>query len=96
MSALPREKAAIASSVSSTCSFLAMMLGVMLSCMLLTLDLNASGYSGPVGISIFMISHSTLAGFIGYITLAAGVLLLASAGASALRHTRFAGLPAEG
>ena len=86
MSALPREKTAIASSVSSTVSFMSIMLGVAISCTFLTLDLKASDYSGP----IIMAGSSLLASSIGVITLGAGVLFLVSAIASALRHTRFA------
>jgi len=86
MSALPREKTATASSVSSTITFLSIMLGVALSSTFLTLDLNASGYVGP----IFLAGSSLLANSIGVITLGAGAFLIASSAASVLRNTMFA------
>jgi EmrB/QacA subfamily drug resistance transporter len=86
MSALSREKTAIASSVSSTVSFMSIMLGVAISSTFLTLELNASGYSGP----IILAGSSLLASSIGQITLMAGLLLVVSAAASVLRHTPFA------
>ncbi len=86
MSVLPREKTALASSVSSTAMFLSVMLGVAFSSTFLTLDLSASGYNGP----IFLAASSLLANSIGVITLGAGALLIASAAASILRNTVFA------
>lgn len=86
MSVLPREKTALASSVSSTAMFLSVMLGVAFSSTFLTLDLSASGYNGP----IFLAGSSLLASSIGLITLGAGALLIASAAASVLRNTVFA------
>jgi EmrB/QacA subfamily drug resistance transporter len=90
MGAVAREKIAIASSVSATANFMAMMLGVALSCTFLTLDLNASGYNGP----IFQAGSSMLANAIGVITIGAGFLLIASAAAAVLRNTVFAARPA--
>lgn len=86
MSALSREKTAVASSVSSTITFMSIMLGVAISSTFLTLDLNASGYGGP----IFLAGSSLLANSVGVITLGAGALLIASAAASVLRNTMFA------
>jgi MFS family permease len=82
MGALPMEKVAVASSVSSTGMSLGMSLGVSIASLLLTLELNASGYAGPV----FMAGESLLANAIGTIILASGAFCLLAAAASMLRN----------
>jgi hypothetical protein len=80
--ALPREKTAIASSVQSTGMFMAIMVGVAVSCIIVTLDLNRSGYYGP----IIMAGQSLLAGSVGVVMLAASALCVLAVVTSALRN----------
>jgi EmrB/QacA subfamily drug resistance transporter len=80
--ALPREKTAIASSVQSTGMFMAIMVGVAVSCIIVTLDLNRSGYYGPV----ILAGQSLLAGSVGVVMLAASALCVLAVVTSALRN----------
>lgn len=75
MNALPEEKAAIASSVSSTARNLGMALGVSLGGVLLTLELGMSGYQGPV----LSAPQGILAGTVGGILVITGIVCLVSA-----------------
>lgn len=82
MSSVPREKTAVASSTSSTVTYLAVMLGVALSSVFLTAYLHQSGYSGPT----FLASPSLLSEAMAIITILAGAFCVLSAVAAALRN----------
>jgi MFS family permease len=82
MGALPLEKTAVVSSVSSTGMSLGMSLGVSIASLLLTLKLSAAGSDGVV----FLAGPSLLAGSIGAIIVVPGVLCLAAAVASVIRN----------
>jgi Na+/melibiose symporter-like transporter len=82
MGALPLEKVAVASSVSSTGMSLGMSLGVSIASLLLTLKLSSAGYDGV----IFLAGQSLLANSIGLIIVVPGILCLIAAAASVLRN----------
>jgi hypothetical protein len=82
MGALPMEKVAVASSVSSTGMSLGMSLGVSIASLLLTLKLSDAGYSGLVS----MAGPSLLASAIGMIIVVSGMLCLVAAAASVMRN----------
>jgi hypothetical protein len=82
MGAVPREKTAIASSVSTTARSLGGAVGVSVASILLALGLSSAGYTGAV----FGAGPSLLANTIGSIMLVAGALCIISAAASALRN----------
>lgn len=82
MNALPKEKTAIASSTSSTVTFMAVMLGVALSSIFLTAYLNTAGYSGPT----FMAGPTLLSSAMAAITIMAGGFCVIAAVISALRN----------
>jgi EmrB/QacA subfamily drug resistance transporter len=80
--ALPRDKTAIASSVQSTAMFMGIMVGVAVSCILVTLDLNRSGYYGPV----ILAGQSLLSSSVGVVMLVASALCVVAVVTSALRN----------
>jgi len=82
MSSVPREKTAIASSASSTITYLAVMLGVALSTVFLTAYLNMAGYAGPT----FLAGAALLSDAMAAITLVAGAFCILSAATAALRN----------
>lgn len=82
MNALPLEKVAIASSVSSTVGNLGNALGAMTAGILLVFSLNSAGYAGPV----FSAGPTLLANSIGGIMVVAGALCLVAMATSALRN----------
>lgn len=84
MSALPKEKTAIASSVQSTAIYLAMMLGVALSTILLSAGLDWSGYSGPV----FLAEKALLSNSIGVTIAISAALCMLAGGIAAARSFR--------
>jgi EmrB/QacA subfamily drug resistance transporter len=83
MNALPLEKVAIASSVSSTVGNLANALGAMAAGILLVFGLNSAGYNG----SVMAAGPTLLSNSIGMIMVVAGVLCIVAMVASALRNT---------
>lgn len=84
MSALPKEKTAIASSVQSTAIYMAMMLGVALSTILLMAGMEWSGYMGPV----FLAEKALLSNSIGIIMVVSAVLCILAGAMAALRRFR--------
>lgn len=82
LGALPKEKTAIASSVSSTVTFTGVMLGVAMASILLTADLRLSGYAGPT----FLAGASLLSNAVAVISLAAGAFCVMGAAIAALRN----------
>lgn len=82
MSALPRPKLGIASSVSSTVRNLGMTLGTSFAVLLVSIQFSAAGYSGPV----LDASHSLLVNTIAITMAIGGVICLLSAVASLLRN----------
>jgi predicted MFS family arabinose efflux permease len=82
MNALPLEKTAIASSVSSTVTNLANALGAMAAGILLMYELNSAGYTGAV----LAAGPALLSNSIGAIMIVAGVLCIMAMVASALRN----------
>jgi len=82
MNALPLEKVAIASSVSSTVTNLASALGAVTAGILLMFELNSSGYHGAV----LEAGPALLSNSIGAAMVVAGVLCLVAMATSALRN----------
>jgi EmrB/QacA subfamily drug resistance transporter len=82
MSAVPREKTAIASSISTTAKSLAGALGVSLASVFLIQGLGMAGYTGPV----LGAGPSLLANTMGTIMFGAGALSLIAAALSAARN----------
>lgn len=82
MSALPREKSAVASSIMSMARSLSVALGVSLASMMTSLWLSSGGY----GSTLLSIGSSAIANGIGTVTLAAGGLLIVSTIICAMRN----------
>lgn len=80
--ALPREKAAIASTVYSTAGGLAMALGVSMSSILLTVQFAMSGHHGTV----FEAGNALLTSSVGAVIIVASMLCFVSAALSVLRN----------
>ena len=87
MSALPREKAGISSSVTSMMRNLGMALGVSLGSVFLMISLSASGYSG----SVLSSPASLLASSVSYIMVAACLLCVAASAVSLANSLVFMG-----
>lgn len=84
LSALPREKTAIASSVSTTAKSLGGALGVSFASIFMTISLNTAGYSGEV----LSASPSLLSNSISIIMFITGVLCIISAVVAVLRNIK--------
>jgi hypothetical protein len=81
MNALPARKLGISSSVSSTVRNLGMALGVSLSAILVSFQLNNTGYAGPI-----LQAGTSLAPIVSNVMLAAGVLCIIAAVTSLARN----------
>ena len=83
LNALPANKAATASSVSTTAGSLGASLGVTLASLLVTLEINSSGYHGPIlSADADLLSHS-----IGYVIILTGGICMFGACLSVIRNT---------
>ncbi len=82
MSAVAREKLGIASSVQYTANYMAIMLGVAFSTILVTVSLGWNGYDGPV----ILAGSSLLSSSVGAVMLVAAALCVLAALVSLLRN----------
>jgi EmrB/QacA subfamily drug resistance transporter len=82
MSAVAREKLGVASSVQYTANYMAIMVGVAFSTILVTASLNGNGYSGPV----ILAGPSLLSTSVGAIMFVAAALCVIAAVVSVLRN----------
>ncbi len=82
MSAVAREKLGIASSVQYTANYMAIMLGVAFSTILVTVSLGWNGYDGPV----ILAGSSLLSNSVGAVMLVAAALCVLAALVSLLRN----------
>lgn len=82
MGAVPREKTAVASSISTTAKSLGGALGISIASIFLTLGLSAAGYTGAV----LGAGPSLLANTMGTIMFGAGALCVIAAALSAIRN----------
>ena len=85
MTALPTDKAVIASSVSTTAGCLGASLGVSFASVLITLELNSAGYHGP----ILSAGLNLLSGSIGSVMVLTGALCAIGGCASIIRNIHF-------
>jgi hypothetical protein len=82
MGAVPREKTAVASSISTTAKSLGGALGISLASVFVMLGLSAAGYTG----ALLGASPSLLANTMGTIMFGAGALCIIAAALSAIRN----------